>query len=283
MFIFLILLYFIANTSARLLVRVFSKHTNLNSYTANLLLAVPTYLGMLVFGLATLEGSLFEGFTPLLLLMILLVSIILVFMSKLTLKAQKHLETAHYMVLRQVSVPASVLISTVFINESLNFLQVIGMIVILSGSYLVATSGGKKHIKHIDRYEIMAIIYGLFLGLFVVASRYFQLQTSLAAMLIIGGAIEMIPSAVFAYMEPSQKISLYEYKLAILIGLASAVHIITFWLAVNNSSNVALVSSIGSFRIVTIFIGSYLILKEKSDLKLKLTGTFIALIGLLLI
>ncbi len=279
--------YFFANTAARLLVRVFSKNTKLNPYKANLLTNVPTYIGMLIFGLFTLPDSLLAGLNYKTLILMLFMGITLVFFNKMSLLAQKHVETAPYMVLRQVMVPVSVLLSTILLGESLTPTQLIGMLVILLGSYLVASNGGTLKIKHIGKYELMAMGYGVFLAFYSIASRYLQIETSLSTVLIIGGLLELIPNALVALRtkdKPSEhKIKRADVYLACLIGFFSAAHIVTFWLAVSNADNVALVSSLGSFRIVTIFLGSYLILKEKANLKLKIIGTAIALIGLMLV
>ncbi len=280
-------LYFITNTAARLLVRVFSKNTQLNPYLANLLLTIPTYICMLVFGLITLQDSVFTGMSPAILIVMLLMGIALVYFNKLSLIAQKHVETAPYMVLRQSAVPVSVLLSTIFLAESLNSMQIVGMLVVMSGTYLVASNGGKLKIKHFGRHEVTIVVYGIFLAFYSIITRYIQIETSLSTVLIIGGLLEVIPNAITTIKITSVshilEIKFPEVYLACLIGLFSAMHIVTFWLAVNYAQNIALVSSIGSFRIATIFIGSYVFLKETSNLKIKLTGTLIALIGILLI
>ena len=280
-------LYFIANTAARLLVRVFSKNTKLNPYAANLLLQIPTYTGMLIFGCATLQGSIFASVTPLIMLLMVLLGLAQVYFNKVSLIAQKHVETAPYMVLRQVSVPVSVFLSTVFLGESLNAKQIVGMFVIMSGTYLVASNGGKIKVKHFSRHELMTISYGVYLAFYSIIIRYLQIETSLSTILVVGGLLELIPSFVTTHKVSSkislEKLNRREVLLACFIGLLSAMHIVTFWLAVNYAQNVALVSSVSSLRIVTIFAGSYLLLKEKSNFKLKLAGTLIALVGLLLI
>lgn len=280
-------LYFIANTTARLLVRVFSKNTKLNPYAANLLLQIPTYTGMLIFGIVTLQDSIFAGVTSEIMLLMVLLGVAQVYFNKVTLIAQKHVETAPYMVLRQVSVPVSVLLSTIFLGETLDAKQIAGMFVIMSGTYLVASNGGKIKIKHFSRHELMTISYGVFLAFYTIFTRYVQIKTSLSTVLIIGGLLEVIPSFVTTHKVSSkislEKLNQKEVLLACLIGLFSAMHIVTFWMAVNYTQNIALVSSVSSFRIVTIFVGSYLLLNEKSDFKLKLAGTLVALVGLLLI
>lgn len=279
-------LYFIANTAARLLVRVFSKNTKLNPYAANFLLQIPTYIGMFLFGLFTLQDSMFAGISLKILLLLTLLGIAQVYLNKVTLIAQKHVETAPYMVLRQVSVPVSVLLATLFLNESLNTKQIVGMVVIMLGTYLIASNGGKIKIKHFSRYEMMTIGYGVYLAFYSIIIRYVQIETSLSTVLIVGGLLELIPSYVTTHKVSSkislEKLSRKEVLLAGFIGLFSAIHIVTFWLAVNYSQNISLVSSVSSFRIVTIFVGSYLLLNEKSDFKLKLAGTLVALVGLLL-
>jgi drug/metabolite transporter (DMT)-like permease len=248
---------------------------------------IPTYGVMLVFGIASLQGSIFAGVTPLIMLLMLLLGLAQVYFNKVSLIAQKHVETAPYMVLRQVYVPVSVLLSTIFLGETLDTKQIVGMFVIMSGTYLIASNGGKVKIKHFRRYELMTIAYGVYLAFYSIIIRYLQIKTSLSTILVLGGLLELIPSFVTTHKVSSkislEKLNRKEVLLACFIGLFSAMHIVTFWLAVNYAQNVAIVSSVSSFRIVTVFVGSYLLLNEKANFKLKLAGTIIALIGLLLV
>jgi drug/metabolite transporter (DMT)-like permease len=242
---------------------------------------------MSIFGLLTIEGSLFSGVGLKTLGLMSFMGVALVYFNKLTLVAQKHIDTAPYMVLRQVAVPTSVILSTVFLGESLTLAQAVGMMIILFGSYLIASNGGKIKLKHIGKYELMAIVYGVFLAFYSIASRYLQLETSLSTILVIGGLLEIIPNILVASGVKSKshesKINKNDIFLACLIGLFSAMHIVAFWLAVYYAGNIALISSLGSFRIVTIFVASYIFLKEKDDLKMKIVGTLLALLGLLLV
>lgn len=282
MFIFLMALYFIANTAGRLLIRVFTQKTKLDPYSASLAIMAPTYLIGLTYGLTQQEQPLLQGFTPMLAGLVLLVGIMQVLSGKISMITQKHIEAAPYVVIRALSVPTSVLISTLLLDESLTLIQLVGMISILTGVSIVSTGGKMPHIKHLGRYEALTLLNSIFLGAYVIFSRYTIEQTSLPTMMVLFSGIEIIPLLLTIARRPLMKPSKLDLKLSIGMGMSFAIHIVTFWLAVDLVDNVALVSSLSAFRIVTIFIGSYLVLKEKDNPKQKVVGSVLATVGLLL-
>jgi len=282
MFIFLMALYFIANTTARLLIRVFTKSTKLDPYSASLAIMIPTYLFGLVYGLTQKSEPLLQGVTPLLIGLVLAVGVLQVVSGKISMITQKHIETAPYTVMRMLSVPTSVLISTVFLNERLTAMQLVGMISILGGVSIVSTGGRMPHIKHLGRYEVLTLLNSIFLGLYIIFVNYLIDQTSLATLMVVFTGIEQLPLLVTVAKRPLMKPSKLDLKLSLGMGLSSKISILSFWLIVGLADNIALVTSLSAFRVVTIFIGSYIILKEKSNLKQKIAGSVLATVGLLL-
>jgi len=282
MFIFLMALYFIANTAGRLLIRVFTQKTKLDPYSASLAIMAPSYLIGLTYGLTQQEQPLLLGFTPMLAGLVLLVGVMQVLSGKISMITQKHIETAPYIVMRMLFVPTSVLVSTLFLGESLTLIQLAGMISILTGVSIVSTGGKLPHVKHLGRYELLTLANSIFLGVYVIFNRYLIEQTSLSTLMVVFAGLEMIPLLLTVAKRPLMKPSKMDLKLSLGMGITSVIHIVAFWLAVELVDNVALVSSLSAFRIVTIFIGSYIILKEKSNFKQKVIGSLLATAGLLL-
>lgn len=280
MFIFLMALYFIANTASRLLIRVFTQKTKLDPYSASLAIVAPSYLIGLIYGLTQQDQPLFQGFTPLLAGFVLAIGVMQVVSGRVSIITQKHIETAPYIVMRMVFVPTSVLVSTLFLGESLTTTQLLGMASILAGAVIVSTGGKLPHIKHFGRYELLTLANSVFLGVYVIFNRYLIEQTSLSTLMVVFGGIEIIPILLTVAKNPLIKPTKSDLKLSLGMGATSAVHIVAFWLAVDITGNVALITSLSAFRIVTIFIGSYILLKERSSLKWKKIGSLLAAVGL---
>lgn len=282
MFILLMALYFIANTTAKLLIRVLAQRTKLDPYAASLAIMAPTYVFGAIYGLLNQTQPLLQGVTPLLTIGMFLFGFLQVLSGKISMITQKHIETATYSVMRMLYVPISVLLSPVLFGESLNAQQFVGMVLILCGVSVVTTGGKMPRLKHFSKYEIFTLINSIFLGLYVVLNKYLLDQTSLATLMVVFSALENLPLLLTVAKKSRTKPTKLDLKLSTSIGLASAIHMLTFWLAVSAADNLALVSSLSAFRIVTIFLGGHYILKENGNFKQKIAGSLLAMTGLLL-
>ncbi len=282
MFIFFMALYFIANTVCRLLIRVFTQKTKLYAYSASFAITISTYIVGLAYGLLRQEQPLLQGFTPMVALSVFGVGVMQVFAGKIAVVTQKHIETAQYSVIRMLQVPSSVVISTLFLGEALTLMQTVGMLSILAGVSIVSTGGKIPRLMHFGRYELLTIANSAFLGVYTVFNRYLIEQTSLSTLMVVWAGIEMIPLLATIVKRPTQMPVKSDIVLALGIGATAVLNIVAFWLAVAIAGNVALVSSLSAFRVVAIFAGSYLILKEKNNLTPKIIGSLLAVVGLLL-
>ncbi len=282
MFIFLMALYFIANTAAKLLVRVFSKKTQLDPHAANLATRLPGYLFGVAYGLQQQSQPLLEGVTPPLLALTAFTAMLSVVAGKISIIAIKNLDIASYTLLQMLSVPVSVVISSLLLSEGLTFAQTLAMTCILVGVSIVGAGGRLPRTKHIGKYESYALLNSLFSGSFIVLGRYLIEQTSLSTMLVLFAGMEIIAVLLVASKSTLKKPSMSDIRLSLGIGASFAIGMIAFWLAADSIDNIALVSSLASFRVVTIFAASYVLLKEKSNLKQKLVGSALATAGLLL-
>lgn len=282
MFIFLLTLYFVANAAGRLMTRVMTQTTKLDAHSTALAVTLPTYLFGVIYGLLRQDGPLLEGVTPLLLLSALALGILRIESFRVSMVTQKHIETASFAILRMGNIPASVLVAALFLGEGLNVSQLAGMASILIGVTVVSTGGKMPHIKHFGNYELMALADSAFLGAWLVFNRYLITQTSLSTLMVLFAGIDLLPLIVTVWKRPTVLPSKKDIKLSAIIGFTTNLHIIAFWLAVAITDNVSLVSSISAFRVVAIFLASYLILKEKSHLKIKILGSTFALFGLML-
>lgn len=220
--------YFTANTTSRLLVRVFTQKTQIKPYAASAAVTASSNIGLIIFGLRAANGEIFSAVTPTILFILISIAIMSAYFGKLSMTAQKHVDTASYMVLRQVSVPTSVLISTLTLNEGMEAIQILGMFVILSGSYIVGSGGKRIKISNFGRYQLQILAYGLFLGLYSISARLIEQRTSLSTLLVLGGACEIVIAIQMAWRESKSQYSKSDFIYIILIGLGTTVHVVSF-------------------------------------------------------
>jgi drug/metabolite transporter (DMT)-like permease len=276
------MLFLLASTSSRLLTRIFTQKTTLNPYAASLLLQLGTYLTGLIYGLSQMSQPLFQGLSASLLVAVVLMSCAMVLFGKVSFITQKHVDTAPFTVMRLLSVPVSIILSYMFMGDSLALPQIIGMIAIIVGVSIIATAGKSLLNNKLGRYELLCILNSIFLGFYVLYTRLIIAEASLATYLVVVVGIEVIPSALVLIgktrLKPDQK----DLKLSIGAGIATSISIITFWTAFEIVNNLAAVSNIAVFRLATIAIASYLLLNEKSHVHQKIAGTTLAIVGLII-
>ena len=161
-------------------------------------------------------------------------------------------------------------------------IQAAGMVSILMGVSIVSTGGRIPRMRHFGRYELLTLANSIFMGVYIIFNRYLIEQTSLSTLMVVFAAIEAFPLLIAVINRPIERPACSDIQLSLGIGLTAVMNIVAFWLAVELAGNVALVSSLSAFRIVTIFLGSYLVLKEKDNPRQKAVGSLLAIIGLLM-
>ena len=184
-----------------------------------------------------------------------------------------------------LTVPITVLFSTILFRESLNTLQIIGLALIMGGSFAVSSSETTLKLQRPTKYEAYAVLTTIFLTGGTLYVNYAIDSASLASHLIVLSPIASIPGTLVAYTRRKsfkRLVTSKDYRLSALIGFTTALHIAAFWGAVSVIDNLSVISALSSFRIVTVFAASYVLLNERTSLLQKLAGSTLALAGLLL-
>lgn len=193
--------------------------------------------------------------------------------------SQKHIEAGVTNLVVNISTPVTIILATFFLNEKLTGLQVIGTILLLLAMVIVS----KKH--HIgkfkfDKYFLLLLAGGVFLGILLVAERTLQKTTGFAAGTLFSWWSQVLFLGIAVLITGSRH--RFSRKNTIITGVTSGISSLAYVILVTIVGNLSLVSAVTTFKVVLMFIAGAVFLKEKEDLPRKIFGSIVALAGLLL-
>lgn len=274
------LFYFVAASASPLQRRWLAKHKDTDSkgqihfafqvtlVTVLLSLVLPLFRPMqvsgspsLLFGLALLCGVFGAGY----------------FISSYI--AQKHVEAGVSTLVNNVYTPITIVLASVFLNERLTTLQVLGTSLLLVGVVVVS----KKHRigrLRFDKYFLLMLASGIMLGVCLTAERALQKTTGFTTGTMLSWWAQCGVLGLTTLFVHSR--SPYTKKDITITGALRFLQSLSWVILIFVVGNLSLVSSITTFKIVIIFIAAAVILKEREDLTRKLIGSLVALAGLLL-
>ncbi len=193
--------------------------------------------------------------------------------------AQKHLDAGVTSIVWNIYTPVTIVLSSILLHEGLTPIQVLGTFLLLIAIIVIS----KKHRIgrfSFDKYFLMTLLGGVLISGVLIAERALQKTTGFSAGVMISWGSQALglglASLIFGHKHT------YTTKEVITTGglqfLGALSYVILVWV----SSNLSLVTSITTFKIVVIFISAAIFLHEKEDLGRKIFGSIIAVIGLLL-
>jgi drug/metabolite transporter (DMT)-like permease len=194
-------------------------------------------------------------------------------------KVQKHVEAGVSSLLNNINTPITIILATVLLGEKLLPIQIYGTVLLLVGIVVVAKKHRIGRFKF-DKYFMLLILGGILLALDIVAERALQKITGFTAgvMIMMWAQCLFLGCAVLI----SKSKSLYSRKDITITGGLRFLQILSWAILVFVVGNLSLVSAVTTFKVIIIFIAGALFLKERDDLPRKITGSLIAVIGLLL-
>ncbi len=193
--------------------------------------------------------------------------------------SQKYVDAGVSTIVSNIYTPISIILATIFLNERLNYFQIIWTFLLLWGILIVS----KKHKIwkfKFDKYFILMLLSWIFLWILITTERALQKMTGFTA----GTMLSWWSQCLFLWIatlfswEKSQytkKDILITWGLRYLQSLSWVILVFVVW-------NLSLVSSITTFKVVIVFILWAIFLHERDDLKRKVFWSIIAVIGLLL-
>jgi drug/metabolite transporter (DMT)-like permease len=193
--------------------------------------------------------------------------------------AQKHIDAGVTTLVNNINTPITIIIATLLLGEKLTPIQILGTVVLLFAIVVVSKKHRIGKFKF-DKYFLLMVLSGVFLGFVLVAERALQKTTGFTAgtMLSWWGQFIFLGAAMLITKSKHE----YTNKDVIITGIFRFFQALSWVMLVFVVGNISLVSSITTFKVVIMFIAGALFLGEKDDLKRKVIGSIIAVIGLLL-
>lgn len=194
-------------------------------------------------------------------------------------KAQKHVEAGVTSVIANIYTPVTIILATIFLSEKLTPIQILGTVVLLIGILIVS----KKHKTGkftFDKYFLMMLLSGIFLGVLLVAERYLQKTTGFTT----GTMLSWWSTCLFLGLITlfTKNKHTYSKKDVLTTGTLRFLQNLSWVSLVYIVGNLSIVSAITTFKIIFMFIAGALFLNEREDLLTKIIGSLVALVGLFL-
>jgi drug/metabolite transporter (DMT)-like permease len=193
--------------------------------------------------------------------------------------AQKHVDVGVSNILLNISTPIIIILSSLFLNEGLSNIQIGGTALLLVSIFLIS----KKHRIgrfSFDKYFWFMILSGVSVSVLLVAERALQVQTGLTAATMLSWVSQAFFLGLATLILKSKHT--YTHKEVLTTGVLQVCSSMSYVVLLFIVGNLSLISSITTFKIVTVFIGAALFLGEREDMGRKIFGSIVAVIGLLL-
>ncbi len=193
--------------------------------------------------------------------------------------AQKHVEAGVSSIVSNIYTPITIVLATIFLNEKLTSIQVLGTIFLLIAIVLIS----KKHRIGrftFDKYFLLMLGSGVVLGVALVLQRALIKITGFTA----GSMISWAGQAIFLWIAVlvTRSKRTYSQRDIWVTGTLRFFQILSWVILIYFVGNLSVVSSVTTFKVVIIFIFAALFLGEREDIKRKIAGSLLAVIGLLL-
>ncbi|MFA4853168.1 MAG: DMT family transporter [Bacteroidales bacterium] len=193
--------------------------------------------------------------------------------------AQKYVEAGISTLVNNIYTPITIVLATLFLNEKLTTLQILGTVLLLIGMVIVSKKHRIGKFKF-DKYFMLMVLSGVMLGVSLTAERALQKTTGFTAgtMLSWWSQCAILGIVTFATNNKND----YTKKDIAITGVLRFFQSLSWVILIFSVGNLSLVSAITTFKIVIIFIAAAIFLKERDDLPRKIIGSLVALAGLLL-
>lgn len=193
--------------------------------------------------------------------------------------AQKHVEAGVTSLALNIYTPITIVLSTLFFDESLKPLQIAGTALLLLSLYFLS----KKHRTgtfRFDKYFLMMLGSGILLGLLLVAERALQRTTGFSGGTLLSWWSQCAGLGVAMLIFKSKNI--HSVKETFITGILRFLQGFAYVFLVFVVGNLSVVSAVTTFKMVVVFVAAAIFLKEREDLPRKILGSVIAVAGLLL-
>ena len=193
--------------------------------------------------------------------------------------AQRHVEAGISILVVNIYTPITIILASMFLNERLTSLQVLGTLLLLVAIVLIS----KKHrigVFRFDKYFLLMLASGIMLGAALTAERALQKTTGFAAGSILSWWAQSACLGIAVLLARSK--TAYGFTDTLTTGVLRFFQQLSWVILLFVVGNLSVVSAVTTFKIVVIFIAAAFLLKEREDLPRKILGGLVAVAGLLL-
>ncbi|NVN96785.1 DMT family transporter [Candidatus Nomurabacteria bacterium] len=272
--------YFIAASASPLQRRWLAKNKNINNEGQVRLAFQVTFITVLLsFVLPLFEPFHLKGNTFYIIGLSLICGLFGAGYFVFSYKAQKHVEAGVGTLVSNIYTPITIVLATIFLNEKLTPIQIIGTVFLLIGMIVVSKKHRIGKLKF-DKYFMMMLLSGVMIGILSVAERALMKITGFSAGVMLSWWSQCLFLGLATLITHSK--SVYTKKDIAITGVLRFLQSLSWVVLIFVVGNLSLVSAITTFKIVIVFIAGAIFLKEREDLPMKILGSIIALIGLLL-
>lgn len=193
--------------------------------------------------------------------------------------AQKHVEAGVGSLVSNIYTPITIFLATFFLNEKLTLIQILGTVFLLIGMLVVSKKHRIGKFKF-DKYFMFMLLSGLMLGIVLVAERALMKTTGFTAGTMLSWWSQCAFLGLITFITKNK--SAYTKKDIIITGTLRFLQSLSWVVLIFVVGNLSLVSAVTTFKVVIVFIAGAIFLKERDDLPIKIIGSIIAVVGLLL-
>ena len=193
--------------------------------------------------------------------------------------AQKHVDAGITTLVSNIYTPVTIILASVFLNERLTLMQIIGTLLLLFAIVLIS----KKHRQgklRFDKHFLMMFAGGVMLGVLLTAERSLQKITGFTAGTLLSWWSQSIVLGIAVLIMKDK--TRHTTKDTLITGVLRFFQSLSWVILIFIVSNLSVVSAVTTFKVVVIFAAAALFLNEREDLPRKIFGSFIAVVGLLL-
>lgn len=193
--------------------------------------------------------------------------------------AQKHVNAGITTLTSNIYTPVTILLAWALLGEKLEGTQIIGTVLLLASMVIIS----KKHRVgrfRFDKHFLMMVLSGVFLGIMLTAERALQKTTGFTAGTLLSWWSQCIALGMLAFV--LKDASKHTKKDTLVTGSLKFFQALSWVSLIFIVGNLSIVSAITTFKVVVIFVAAALFLNEREDLPRKIFGSFIAVVGLLL-
>lgn len=193
--------------------------------------------------------------------------------------AQRHVEAGVTTLVGNIYTPVTIILATFLLHERLKPLQIVGTLLLLVSVVLVS----KKHRLgkwRFDKYLLLVVLGGVTLGFVLTAERALIKSNGITTGTWVSWGAQSMFLGLGAIIARTR--SQYDIKDTAVTGGLRFLQQLSWVILITVVANLSLVSAVTTFKVVVIFAAAAFFLHEREDLKRKVIGSLIAVVGLLL-